>query len=218
MGHHRARLSPKHRQQVVHQPPLYRFARNRSHEHVEVANLANAAQHLLRLHAIHHFLDGGVSGPLLLSKGLLHLANGRLASSPKRLHDLNFKLGQARSGHLRLRSFYLRHVSYITYGETPSLSRRLHRLGRPAFTQSPVFAATMQHGPGLDLELPSARSPWSMQSRGHAILHVCRKRRVKHGYPRSDRASTGSTPPSPREHRQSKSEGSRIGRPRCGCC
>src|SRR5690348_12948832 len=69
---------------------------------MEVSHFPHAPKDLLLLHAIDHFLDGGVAWPLFRWKRLLHLSDRRFPLSPHRVHNFHFKPGQSYARHYRM--------------------------------------------------------------------------------------------------------------------
>src|SRR5208337_3037203 len=90
--HHGLSAPAEQRQQVVDQPPLRGVAGDCRCENVKITDFPGATQGLLPFQTINGSLDGRVGWSVPLGKCFLNFANGGLAPSPQRLHDLKFEL------------------------------------------------------------------------------------------------------------------------------
>ena len=90
--HDALRSSAKKHQQVTDEAPLRTVARDTSGKNMKVPNPSDPLKRLFPFKAIDRSLDGRVGRPGILSKCLLHLADGTFATSPERFHNLQFKL------------------------------------------------------------------------------------------------------------------------------
>src|SRR6266481_1046352 len=77
---------------------------------MKVADLFDAAYSFLPFQAINGCLDRGIGWPVFFGKSFLNFANGGIAASPQRLHNLQLQLRQFRFGHVLL--YYMRMSRY----------------------------------------------------------------------------------------------------------
>lgn len=126
MRHDRLRAAAEQAQQFVDQPAFGNVSRDDSFKNVSVADLPDAAEHFLALHAIDRGLYGGVRRLDAFAEGLLNFPDGGRAASPEGVHDLQFEFCEFCQGlwsHL-LQHMYVKRLRVYLRGKGEKTGQR----------------------------------------------------------------------------------------------